>query len=242
MISTNRLAEVFVEVADTLADEFDLIDFLHRLTIHVVEVTGTAEAGVIMVDGQQGLSHVAASSEDARLLELLQVRNLEGPCVESVRTGEPVLVSDLAGTVERWPLFAPLASSFGFRSAHPFPMRLRDQVIGALNVFGHSPDGLSVEDVPVVQSMADVSTIAILHEQSLRRAKALTEQLQFALNSRVTIEQAKGAVARALHVGVDEAFEILRAHARSERMLLTDLALLVLADRSVMNRLGPRTT
>jgi GAF domain-containing protein len=238
MISTDRLAEVFVAMADTLVDEFDLIDFLHTLTTHVVEVTGAAEAGVLLLDGLQGLSQVAASSEDTELLELLQIQHAEGPCVEAVRNREPVLVPDISSTFDRWPLFAPRAFDAGFQSVHAFPMRLRDQMIGSLNVFGRVPAGLAPGDVPVLQALADLSTIAILHEQSLHRAEVLTEQLQFALSSRVTIEQAKGAVARALGVGVDAAFEILRSHARTEQMRLTDLSLLVLSDRSFMMRLG----
>lgn len=238
MISTERLAEVFVAVADTLVDDFDLIDFLHTLTTHVVEVTGAAEAGVLLLNGLQGLSQVAASSEDAELLELLQIQHAEGPCVEAVRTKQPVLVPDIGDTFDRWPLFAPRAVAAGFTSVHAFPMRLREEMIGSLNVFGRVPAGLASPDVPVVQALADLSTIAILHEQSLHRAEVLTEQLQFALSSRVTIEQAKGAVARALGVGVDAAFVLLRDHARAERARLTDVALQVLSDRSFMDRLG----
>lgn len=235
MISTARLAEVFVEIADTLVDDFDLIDFLHGITTHAAEMTGSPAVGVLLKSHDGSLNHVAASTEDAQLLELFQLQHLEGPCVDCVRTGLPVFTADLTTMGERWPRFAPRAAETGIRAVHAFPLRLRDTVIGALNVFGTSPSPLDAVDIPVVQSLADVSTIAILQEQALARAEVLTEQLQFALNSRVAIEQAKGAVARSLGIGVEPAFEIIRAHARRQRIGLTELAIKIVNDRSAMD-------
>ena len=108
-------------------------------------------------------------------------------------------------------------------------MRLRDQAIGALNLFAVSEMRFDSGEVRVVQSLADVATIAILQERSIARAEALTEQLQGALNSRIVIEQAKGALARQEGITVDEAFERLRERARSSRQRLVDVAAVVLA-------------
>lgn len=230
MISTNRMAEVFVDVADTLVGDFDLIDFLHGLTVHATEFTGSPAVGLLLSDVSGGLSHVAASSEDAQLLELLQLQHSEGPCVECLETGQPISVEDLADDVDRWPNFSPAALAAGITNVHAFPLRLRDEVIGALNVFGRAEETMAIDDSRLVQSLADLATIAIVQERAIARAETLTEQLQFALNSRVVIEQAKGAVARDLGVGVEHAFEILRANARRQRMKLTELARLVVTD------------
>jgi GAF domain-containing protein len=237
MISTNRLANAFVEVADTLVADFDLMECLHNITHHAAAMIDHSAVGLLLADATGKLTHVAASTEDAETLELFQLQHDEGPCIDCVRSGAPVYVTDLSLTTARWPRFAPRAADAGIQSVHAFPLRLREQVIGALNIFGREPTPLSPTDIPLLQSLADIGTIAILQEQALRRAEALTEQLQFALNSRVVIEQAKGAVARALDIGVDEAFDLLRAHARARRVRLTDLAYRVVTDRAAMDEL-----
>lgn len=240
MISTNRLAHVFVDVADTLVADFDLMDCLHNLTRHAADMIEDSAVGLLLVDSSDRLTHVAASTEDAETLELFQLQHDEGPCIDCVRSGAPVYESDLSLTSARWPLFAPRAAEAGIQSVHAFPLRLRDTVIGALNIFGREPTPLAPSDIPLVQSLADIGTIAILQEQALSRAEVLTEQLQYALNSRIVIEQAKGAVARALDLDVQAAFEVLRDHARSHHLRLTDLANRVVTDRSAMAELRER--
>ena len=218
-----HLADVFVEVADTLVADFDVIEFLHSVARHAAEIGGAA-AG-LMLSGQDGtLHHIGASSEDARLLELFQIQNDEGPCLLSFRTGSRVMVPELRSGDERWPRFADRAVEAGFAAVYAFPMRLRDQVIGGLNVFQTERRDIDEVDARLLQALADLATISLIQEQAVARAGMLTEQLQSALNSRIVIEQAKGAVARTFDVGVDEAFELLRGHARTSRRRLTDVA------------------
>jgi GAF domain-containing protein len=224
MVSTEQLAGVFVDVADTLVDEFDLIDFLHNLADHAVAVSGASSSGLLLADQNDTLHYMAASSEGARHLELFQLQHSEGPCLDCYRSHEPVIAAELAQETERWPDFAPRAVEAGVQSVHAFPMRLRDRVIGALNVFGMVPLPLGPSDVKIVQAMADVATIAILQERAIASAELLAEQLQGALNSRIVIEQAKGVVSRDHDVSVDAAFAALRRHARSNHLRLVDLA------------------
>jgi GAF domain-containing protein len=224
MIQIERLADVFVDVADTLVTDFDVIDFLHTVAGHAAEITDTSAAGLMLSAPDGQLHYVGASNEEVGLLELFQVQNDEGPCLECFRTGQAVIVEDLSQEPTRWPVFAPRALAAGFRCVHAFPMRVRDRIIGALNVFGAEPGSLTLDEARVVQALADVATIALLQERAIHQAEVLTEQLSYALNSRVVIEQAKGAVARSFGVSVDEAFELIRGHARAERILLTDLA------------------
>jgi GAF domain-containing protein len=233
MISSTRLSDLFVEVADTLVDEFDLVDFLHTVSVHAAEVTNSSAVGVMLAD-RDGLRPMAASSEDARLLELFQAQHAEGPCLECHRTGREVSDIRLDESRDRWPVFAPQALELGFTTAHCFPLRLRSEVIGALNVFRIQDTFLGADERRVARALADIATIGLMQERAIRRAEELTEQLQFALNSRVLIEQAKGAVARSLGVPVDEAFAVLRAHARRNHLRLTDLARAVVDDRETM--------
>ena len=227
MIDIERLADVFVEVADTLVADFDVIDFLHSVAGHATEMTGAAAAGLMLSDLDGGLHYMGASDESARVLELFQIQHQEGPCLDCYRTGAQVTEGDLAAAGSRWPEFSPAALEIGVVSVHAFPMRLRDQVIGALNIFGAASGALEPDEARIVQALADLATIAIIQERVIRQAEVLTEQLQFALNSRVVIEQAKGAVARSLGVTVEVAFQLMRTHARRERMGLTDLAMAI---------------
>jgi GAF domain-containing protein len=234
MISTSRLSDLFVEVADTLVEEFDLVDFLHHVTTSAAEITDSGAVGLMLADHVGHLGFMASSTEDARLLELFQIQHEEGPCLEAHRTGEEVADIQIAEALARWPVFAPRALELGFTTAHCFPLRVRDQVIGAMNVFRTDDQFLGPEERRVVRALADVATIALMQERAISRAEELTEQLQFALNSRVVIEQAKGAVARSLDIGVDAAFDVLRGYARRNRIGLTVLARSVVEDRQLL--------
>src|ERR1700691_1307708 len=219
-----RLAETFVELADTLIDDFDVIDFLQVLAVRCVELLGVGAAG-IMLAGQGGsLMTVAASDERARLLELFEIQNDEGPCRDCYRLGAAGVNAELDGARERWPLFAPRAVAGGFRSANALPLRLRSQVIGSLNLFHAGAGGLDSAALRMAQALADAATIGILQQRTIRRGEVVTGQLQAALSSRIVIEQAKGVLAERLKISTDDAFGVLRTAARSRNRLLSDLA------------------
>jgi transcriptional regulator with GAF, ATPase, and Fis domain len=223
-MDTELLSDTFVDLADTMVAEFDVIDFLHLLTDRSVALLGASAAGVVLADPRGELRVAAASSEEAGLLELFQLQNDQGPCLECFRTGRPVSASDLTGPVPRWPRFAEAAVRSGFRTVEALPMRLRDQVIGALNLFRAEPSPLEAADVRIAQALADVATIGLLHERNVRRRETVAEQLQAALNSRVIIEQAKGKLAERRGVDMDRAFTMLREYARNTNQRLTDVA------------------
>ena len=224
MISSEQLSRMFVEVADTLVDDFDLVEFLQKMADNVAHISGAASVGLILAGPGRRLRFMAASSLSGRQLELLQLQSSEGPCLDCFNSGEPVVNADLEQARSRWPTFAPAAIEAGFRSVHAFPLRLRRETIGALNLFGHDDGAFRDDDIRVVQALADVATIAILQERNVARSDQLAEQLQIALNSRVVIEQAKGAMAQAESITLDEAFERLRAQARSSRRRIVDVA------------------
>jgi transcriptional regulator with GAF, ATPase, and Fis domain len=219
-----RLAEIFVELADTLVDDFDVIDFLQVLAARSVELLGVAAAGIMLADQSGSLMTVAASDERARLLELFEIQNDEGPCRDCYRLGAPVVNVSLDGAMERWPQFTPQAIAGGFRSANALPLRLRSQVVGSLNLFHTSTGGMGSAQLRLAQALADAATIGILHQRTIRRSEVVAGQLQLALTSRVVIEQAKGVLAERMQISPDDAFEVLRSAARSRNRLLTDLS------------------
>jgi hypothetical protein len=230
MIAAEQLAEAFVVMAATLVDDFDLVDFLDTLTTTASGLAGARAAGLLLADPRGGLQLMAASDQRAEMVELFQLQAMEGPCQDCYRQGSPVINADLREATARWPRFAPRAVSAGYRSVHAFPMRLRREVIGALNLFGIEPGNLRDADARVVQALADVATIGLLQERAIRHGEVLAGQLQGALNSRVVIEQAKGALAQ-IHGGTpDEGFALLRQYCRARRLRLGDVARAVLND------------
>ena len=218
------LSATFVELTDTMVADFDVIDFLHVLTDRSAQLLDVSAAGLLLADPRGELRLVAASSEAARLLELFQLQNDEGPCLECFRSARPVTVTDLNAEAQRWPRFAGAAQEAGFASVQALPMRLRDEVLGALNLFRATPGPFDPAGIRIGQALADVATISLLQERNMRDSDTLNEQLQTALNSRVIIEQAKGKLAERLGLDMDQAFSLLRDHARSRNQRLSDLA------------------
>ena len=238
-VSAERLSRIFVEVADTLVDDFDLLDFLHMLTVRTADLDGASAVGLLLADQRGNLRFMAASDEKAKILEIFQVQVSEGPCFDAYRTATPVLNEDLAGAAERWPSFTPQALAAGFQSVHAFPMRVRKEVIGALNVFGNTVGGnFDAADVQIVQALTDVAAIGLLQERAVRRGEILTEQLQGALNSRVVIEQAKGVVAQARGVNPDDAFNLIRQFARGTNQRLSEVANSIVTNLPTLPELG----
>jgi transcriptional regulator with GAF, ATPase, and Fis domain len=229
-VFADRLSEVFVEVADTLVEDFDLIEYLQRLTSHTSELFDARAAGLLFGDHRGRLQLMAASDERAEMLELFQVQADEGPCQDCYREGTPIVNADLRAATEKWPQFAPRAVAAGYRSVHAFPLRLRGQTYGALNMFGRDVGDMSASETRIVQALADVATIGLLQERAIRQGEVLTEQLQNALNSRIAVEQAKGVLAQ-IHGGTpDQAFELLRGYSRNHRVPLSDVAHAVVTD------------
>ena len=224
------LATTMVELADTLVEDFDLVDLYTTLVERSAELVGDAEVGIVLDDQRGNLRPVASTSERMHLVELFEVQRQDGPCRDALLTGDQVancLLDDRA--VERWPSFTPRARDVGFRMVHALPMRCRDTVVGAVNVFQVEPRPLSDLDVTLLQALADTATIALLQHRAATQSAELAAQLQLALSTRVTIEQAKGVLAERTGVEVDDAFGALRDLARGSGRPLIEVAREVIA-------------
>lgn len=226
-----RAARRFVTLADTLVDDFDVVELLDRLVQDCVDLLDVSAAGILLRKPDGTLDVVASSSEATRLVEVFQLETEVGPCVEAVATGRAVVIDDIAELRRRWPAFAQAVQGFGFSAVRAIPLRLREETIGALNLFNTDELTMTENDRSIAQALADVATIGILQQRSLARASLLTDQLQLALSTRITVEQANGMLAQYGEVEMDVAFEAIRRFARSRKLKLSDVAAALVSRR-----------
>ena len=238
-----KLARALVELADTLVADFDVVELLSRLTDRCLDVLDVSAAGIMLAGPAGDLRVMASSSATMHALEVFEVQSQEGPCLDCFQTGRSVVNRDLATADDRWPRFAVAARDAGFGSVHALPMRLRGQVIGALNLFHEAPGRMRQADVDAGQALADIATIAILQHRAAHEAQLVNEQLNHALNTRVVIEQAKGMIAESEGLDLDASFQLLRNHARNHNLRLGDVAMSITTgttSSSTLDRLPPR--
>ena len=224
MTREGSLVRSLVELADTLVDDFDVVEMLTRLTDRCVTVLGVSAAGVMLASPSGDLRLVASSSEAMRVLELFELQTQEGPCLDAYRTGKRVGHEDLRADDSRWPQFSMAAMDAGFQSAFALPLRLRERVVGALNLFSFERQPMEEENVLVVQAFADLAAISVVQHRAATETQMINEQLAQALTSRVLIEQAKGVIFERAGVDMAEAFQLLRRYARNNNLHLTAVA------------------
>lgn len=219
-----KVAQTFVVLADTLVDDFDVAELLDRLVADCVDLLEVSAAGILLVNRDRNLEVVASSDEASRLMEVLQLESHSGPCLDAVCTGRAVVVTDEAELRRRWPPFAAAVAGVGYTAVYALPLRLRSETIGALNIFPATGEPLSESDQELAQALADVATIGILQHRSVTRAAALADQLHLALDTRISIEQAKGMLAEFGGVDMGAAFEALRTFAWAHQQKLSAVA------------------
>jgi GAF domain-containing protein len=241
MTRRTLFAKTMVELADSLVDDFDVVELLVLLTDRCVEVLDVTTAGIILATADGELRLMASSSEAMRVLEVFELQADEGPCMDCYRSGLPVVNQDLTRSRDRWPRFTPEALDAGFRSVHALPMRLRGNVIGALNLFRTDQGAMRDDDLAAAQAFADVATIAILQHRAAMHAQSLNEQLGNALNSRIVIEQAKGVLAERSSLEMGQAFARLRSYARNNNLRLAEVASAVISGALPADALTPST-
>jgi len=218
------LGQLFVQLADSLVSEFDVVELLDQLAGSCIDLLEATAVGLMLADQRGQLRVMAASSEEARLLELFELQNRQGPCLDCFQSGRAVAEVDVDEQAARWPIFAAELRARGWGPVYALPLRLRTETIGALNLFRLPGDPMPDADLQIGQALADVATIAVLQHRAIEAGERLAGQLQIALNSRIAIEQAKGALAEHAGVDMDAAFQLLRGYARGSRRLLTEVA------------------
>lgn len=233
MSREDEIVEAFVLMAGSLVAGDDVVDLLNRLTTECARLVDVTGAGLLLADRRGALHVIAASSHDAADLEAFQAQRAEGPCHDCYQDGRPVLVADVAAVAGRWAGFVPVALEHGVRSVHAVPLRLRDQVLGALGLFGAATGELNERDLRLAQGLADVATISIIQDRVASDRDAVNEQLQTALDTRVLLEQAKGVLSHSGGLAMSDAYAALVQYARDHNLKLAHLA------RAVVERALP---
>ena len=216
--------QTFAKLADTLVVGYDVVDLLQMLVDSCHDLLGATAAGILLADDMGELEVVASTSESSRLVEMMQLGAEAGPCIDSYYTGQTVIVENIEQSPPEWQRFRDSALEQGFDSVYALPLRLRETTIGTLNLFQTAPGKMGADDLTAAKAFADVATIGILHERSLRESDVVQAQLQNALNSRIVIEQAKGVIAQSHAVSMDEAFNRIRAFARSNQRGIAEVS------------------
>ncbi|MBT1682458.1 GAF and ANTAR domain-containing protein [Curtobacterium flaccumfaciens] len=228
-----RILETFTSLADTLVDAYDVVELLQTLVETCADVLGIDAAGILLANDDQELEVVASTSEATRLVEVLQLDAEAGPCMTSFATGRVVTCPDIEVAPAEWAMFRTGALALGFRSVHAVPLRLGSNVIGTLNLFGVGVGSLAESDLRVARALADVATIGILHERSLREHEVVRAQLQRTIGSREVIEQAKGVVSYLRGVSIEDAFAVIRGYALEHHEPLSEVARAIVQRRLV---------
>ncbi|GAA1932277.1 GAF and ANTAR domain-containing protein [Nocardioides hwasunensis] len=228
-----QIIRAFVELSQELIEDYDVIDMLAQLTASCASLLDISSAGLLLGDSRGQLHLAAASSERTHHLELFQLQRDEGPCLDSFHDGEPVSAPDLDAAAHRWPQFQRAALDVGIRSVHALPMRLKDNVLGAVGLFGDETGDLHEDDLALAQALVHVASVAIVHERAATDRASISALLDYALTSRIVVEQAKGALAYAGDLDMDDAFAVLRLYARDHRRKLSEVA------NEIVNRLLP---
>ena len=235
MEESTRIVEQFLSFADTIVDDFDVVDLLDRLVQTCMEIDGVSAGGLLLVNAEGQMELVASTGEEAALLEYFQMKRESGPCLDAIALGTSVIATDQEQITRRWPAVGQATAELGFQSVYAFPMQVKDQTLGALNLFGATSVPLSQADQRLAQSLAHLATIGLVQQRALQRMSRLTEQLQGALDSRVAVEQAKGLLAAQGNITTRQAFEALRRYSRRRRIALSGVAQ-ALVDRQLPAR------
>ncbi len=217
----SRIVSAFVKLADTMADVYDPLTVAQSLVAASLDIVGSAASGFVLIELDGELTVVSSEGGDEGVADF---PGTAGPCLESYESGAAVTVLDLAERRADWPGFADRATEVGFRSAHAAPLRLRSTTVGAICLLSTELGSFTPAQTAILRGLADVAAIGILNHRAIRESETVRAQLQHALESRIVIEQAKGVIAQAHGIDVEQAFRRLLAHARSNRLALTEAA------------------
>ncbi|GAA4219282.1 GAF domain-containing protein [Actinocatenispora rupis] len=219
----NTMVAVFAAVTAHLVDEYDagaVLDLIAEGSAEVLQ----ADAGILLRDAGGDLRVAAASNESARLAEMLQSHTDEGPCVDTISTGDLVRVADLRGAERRWPLFTTATLRVGYASVYSVPVHVEDETIGGLNLFCRTSTVLGDEQIRFARVLADLAALALTQPSLRHRREQLAERTLATLNDRVEIDHAVGLLAGATDLDAAQAATVLFDYARRVRLRPVDVA------------------
>ncbi len=218
------LIDVLSEFAQTLTGRFEVSEVLYRLAEHVITILDVRGAGVSVVDENGQLRPVTGINELTLTLESVEEQFQEGPCVDAFKQGDIIVVEEIERDIDRWPKWASEAMRRNVHAVLGIPLRVRDESIGAMNVYNSEPRKWREPDVRVARVLTDMAASYVANASELEQSRRTTEQLREALGSRIIIEQAKGVISVDQQCSVDDAFALLRDHSRRHNVSLRAVA------------------
>ncbi|MEV0981540.1 GAF and ANTAR domain-containing protein [Streptomyces sp. NPDC049915] len=220
-----ELAQAFVDLADTYAEEFDPLRLFDRLVHTCQGLLDVSAAAVMMADARGTMTTMAATEEEAAFIEVLQMQTGRGPCMECFRTGRSRDIPDISTEYERWPQLVDAMIDAGYWSLHTVPVRLHERQLGALTLLGHCVGALPDGDAHLAQALADSAALSLMHwSMEPARGDDVITRVQSALGAKATLEIAKGMLAAYAGMSVAEAGRHLGDHAARRRVSLADTA------------------
>jgi GAF domain-containing protein len=223
MADQNPLMKALRSFAHAMGGSYDLAEMATELSESITQVLSVTGAGVSVPDDAGNLRFVTATSEQITEIERVQEEDQNGPCVDAYRNNKPITVADVVAD-GRWPAYSETATSHGIHAVLGYPLTYNERSIGSINVYNSQPKEWNDDDLDLLGVLADMATAYLVRMSELAESKKLSGQLQHALDSRVLIEQAKGKLAGEHGISVDEAFELLRNHSRTNNIKLADLS------------------
>jgi GAF domain-containing protein len=238
----NEIAETVLALTDTGATDDEPAGRLRVLALASTDLLAVDAAVVFLLDGHGRLRPAAANPADTDQIDQLQGRCRPGPCEDCVHAGSPVSCSDLTRDSPPWEDFARGARAGGFRAVHAVPLARGSEVLGCLVVLRRVAGPLTQADQTSARHLAAAAACGIVRHRVLQGLLAENAQLEGALQSRITIEQAKGCLIGRHGLSPDEAFVSLRQYARSHRTCIRDVAQAVIDGRLDPARTIPTRT
>jgi GAF domain-containing protein len=228
-ISSEVLADELRNL-DGLSRGPDVVEALEHVVASARTLFGIDGAGILWLDGNGDVRFLTASDDRGRALELVQEEVGTGPCVDTLVRDLAVESTDLLGD-PRWPEIGERLVPYGIHAVLGIPVRIGGAAVAALNVFRDDVHEWDESETEAIGSLASVIEAILANGLLARRQERVIEQLQYALDHRVTVERAIGILMGRHDIDPVEAFNRLRAVARRERRKAAEVADDVLAGR-----------
>lgn len=216
-----QLAQTLIDVTKAITQGSETIEVFSALAERCVTLIPVSAAGILLRDLSGSLQVVGSSSRSAHVLDLFQLQNEEGPCLECCETGMPVLDDELSAGGP-WPRFSELTRSHGFTAVYALPLRSRGVTVGALNLFAE--ESLDTRRVDVGQALADAATLSLMQVDPTLDYQLVVRSIHVVIESRNTVDQAQGMVAQRYSISVEDALVRLREAANQTGLTLVQTA------------------
>jgi GAF domain-containing protein len=217
-----------------MVTEASVGDTLHRLSdITLAAMPAARMAGIAMHDERGRAATRIFTDPETTEIDAAQYESDRGPCLDAWRRGEVVRVDDMDDGAATYPEFSAAARDHGILSTLSLPLVAGDRSVGALNLYASERHGFGEDDESVGTDIASAAAVVLTNAAAYWEAFELSEQLNEAMASRATIEQAKGILmAGSSKMTPDEAFQVLRAASQRENVKLREIAQRIVDRRS----------